>query len=80
MHLLTHHVPQAGQVVGSARSPLVGVFNRAKLGMLLWCRPVIRSLGMSDTPWGAVFWILLAVVLALLFMVTVVMFEGSMWS
>jgi len=53
---------------------------RAKRCMLRSCHPIARSLGMSDRPWGALWWIVVAAVLAILFVVTFFLVEGSMWT
>ncbi|NNG17583.1 MAG: hypothetical protein HKM89_13995 [Gemmatimonadales bacterium] len=84
MHVLSNHFPRTGQLVEGigthpARS-LARFTARIRRGILRTCRPVARSLGMSDKPWSAVSWILIAVMLALLFVITFVMFEGSMWT
>ena len=80
MHVLTHHVQRAGQHAGSVGTSLTDILERTKQAILSRGRPVIRALGMSDKPWSAVFWIVIAVVLAVLFVITFVMSEGSMWT
>ena len=78
MHPLIHHHP----LIVSTRLPGIidRVLARVERRVLGFCRPTIRSLGMSDRPWGALFWIVVAGLLAVLFVITFIMFEGSMWT
>ena len=84
MRLITDPVSKVVVVAGSVGTRpgefLDRLKTRAKRGVLAACRPLILTLGMSDKPWGALLWLVLAVLLALLFVITFVMFEGSMWT
>ena len=84
MHLLAHWFTPAEQLAGSIGTRLSDILGRpiarAKRRMLRSCRPIARSLGMSDRPWGAIRWVVVAAVLAILFVVTFFLVEGSMWT
>ncbi len=84
MHVFTRRGPLAGQLAGrfgTRLSDILGRYiTRAKRCILRSCYPIARSLGMSDRPWGALWWIVVAAVLTMLFVITFFLVEGSMWT
>ena len=82
MHVLAGHLTGAGRLSGSVGTRLADIlpWATAKNGIVNSCRPLIRSLGMSDKPWGAILWIAVAAGLAILFVITFFLVEGSMWT
>ena len=73
-----------GQLAGSIGARFADILGRsvarAKRYILRSCHPIARSLGMSDGPWGALWWIVVAAVLTILSVITFFRVEGSMWT
>jgi hypothetical protein len=84
MHNLTPYPIRVGRLTGTLDQRATVILGRltarARQGILSSCRPVIRSLGTSDWPWAAVFWMVVAALMAMLLVITFILFEGSMWT
>lgn len=81
MDVLTAPGAQLAGSTGGRFSDILGrSVARAKRYILLSCHPIARSLGIADRPWGALWWLVVAAVLTILFVITFFLVEGSMWT